>query len=153
MHDQEMGPSRFCRRELLRRSGLGFGSLALGEVLAKSGLAADQTKPPSVKAPLTPKPPHFPAKAKHVIHIFLNGGCSHVDTFDPKPALEKFRGKELPLKLRTERKTGAAFPSPFRFKKYGESGIEVSDLFLCLRAGQSRFISERRAIVVASGSH
>ncbi len=129
MHDQEMGPSRFCRRELLRRSGLGFGSLALGEVLANSGLAADQTKQPSVQSPLTPKPPHFPAKAKHVIHIFLNGGCSHVDTFDPKPALEKFRGKELPLKLRTERKTGFAFPSPFRFKKYGESGIEVSDLF------------------------
>jgi hypothetical protein len=60
----------------------------------------------------------------------MNGGPSHVDTFDPKPALAKYAGKPLPIEnLRTERKTGAAFPSPFTFKKYGQSGIEVSDLF------------------------
>jgi hypothetical protein len=80
--------------------------------------------------PLAPKQPHFPGKAKRVIHIFANGGASHVDTFDPKPALEKYAGKLLPMEnLRTERKTGAAFPSPFKFKKYGKSGIEVSELF------------------------
>ena len=74
--------------------------------------------------------PHFPAKAKHVIHLFLNGGPSHVDTFDPKPALATYAGKDLPMEnLRTERKTGAAFPSPFKFQKYGQSGIEVSELF------------------------
>ena len=72
----------------------------------------------------------FPGKAKHVIHFFLNGGPSHVDTFDPKPSLEKFAGKNLPNEnLRTERKTGAAFPSPYKFKKYGQSGIEVSEIF------------------------
>ena len=80
--------------------------------------------------PLAPKRPHFPARARHVIHIFANGGPSHVDTFDPKPALEKYAGKLLPVEnLRTERKTGAAFPSPYKFRKYGQSGIEVSEIF------------------------
>ncbi|MEO6741965.1 MAG: DUF1501 domain-containing protein [Chthoniobacteraceae bacterium] len=73
--------------------------------------------------------PHFAPKAKRVIHFFLNGGPSHVDTFDPKPALLKYAGKPLPQTLLTERKTGAAFPSPFKFERYGRSGIEVSELF------------------------
>src|SRR5207237_10368312 len=78
----------------------------------------------------TPKAPQFAARAKRVIHFFLNGGPSHVDTFDPKPALEKYANKPLPSgNLPTERKTGAAFPSPFKFRKYGRSGIEVSELF------------------------
>ena len=77
-----------------------------------------------------PKAPQFPGKAKRVIHIFANGGPSHVDTFDPKPSLDKYAGKALPMEnLPTERKTGAAFASPFQFKKYGQSGIEVSELF------------------------
>src|SRR5690606_24113042 len=79
--------------------------------------------------PLTARPSHFAGRAKRVIHFFLNGGPSHVDTFDPKPALEKHAGKALGETLTTERKTGAAFPSPFKFKKYGESGIEVSEIF------------------------
>src|SRR4029077_9392203 len=74
--------------------------------------------------------PHFAPRAKRVVHFFLNGGPSHVDTFDPKPALAKYAGKPLPGEyLRTERKTGAAFPSPFKFSKYGKSGLEVSELF------------------------
>jgi len=79
--------------------------------------------------PLAPKSPQFPAKAKRVIHLFMNGGPSHVDTFDPKPELTKYHGKELPIHLNTERKTGAAFGSPFSFKPYGKSGIEVSEIF------------------------
>src|SRR5205807_3473091 len=80
--------------------------------------------------PLAPRPPQFPPKAKRIIHIFANGGPSHVDTFDPKPLLQKYAGKMLPRpNLGTERKTGAAYPSPFKFKHYGESGIEVSELF------------------------
>ena len=71
----------------------------------------------------------LPGKAKRVIHFFLNGGPSHVDTFDPKPLLEKYAGQPVPQTLTTERKTGAAFPSPFKFRKYGQSGIEVSELF------------------------
>jgi len=79
--------------------------------------------------PLDVKVPHYAPRAKRMIHFFLNGGPSHVDTFDPKPALTKYAGQPLARTLTTERKTGAAFPSPFAFKKYGESGIEVSDLF------------------------
>ena len=81
--------------------------------------------------PLAAKMPPLPARAKRVIHFFLNGGPSHVDTFDPKPALEKFSGQPLAEENhpQTERKTGAAFPSPFKFQKCGQSGIEVSELF------------------------
>ncbi len=103
-----------------------MGGLALSGILGQAlGLQAAETN----LNPLTPKAPHFPAKAKRVIHLFMNGGPSHVDTFDPKPSLAKYHGKELPMHLSTERKTGAAFQSPFAFQKYGKSGIEVSEIF------------------------
>jgi len=80
--------------------------------------------------PLSPKQAPLPHKAKRVIFLFMNGGPSHVDTFDPKPMLTQYAGKTLPMEhLSTERKTGAGLPSPFTFKKYGQSGIEVSDIF------------------------
>jgi hypothetical protein len=80
--------------------------------------------------PLAVKQPHFPAKAKHVIFLFLNGGPSQVDTFDPKPMLAKYNGKPMPTpNLRTERKTGSLLASPFRFPKFGQSEIEVSEIF------------------------
>ncbi len=110
------------RRELLKRSGMGFGGLGLASLMTQPARAAD--------SPMAPRVPQFAARAKHVIHIFCNGGPSHVDTFDPKPKLAEYAGKTLPTEnLRTERKTGAALPSPFKFQKYGESGIEVSELF------------------------
>jgi len=108
---------------------MGMGALGLASLFGGALL------PPAKAAdfgtsPLTPKASQFPARAKRVIHIFANGGPSHVDTFDPKPALEKYVGKLLPMEnLKTERKTGAGFPSPYKFKKYGQSGIEVSELF------------------------
>ena len=109
------------RREMLTRCGIGMGAVALGTMLHEEAAAGN---------PLLPKEPHFPGRAKHVIHLFMNGGPSQVDTFDPKPALEKYAGKNLPTaNLKTERPTGAALPSPFKFKRYGESGIEVSELF------------------------
>ncbi|MGE0760804.1 MAG: DUF1501 domain-containing protein [Pirellulaceae bacterium] len=117
------------RRDLLRRSGMGMAGLGLATLLG------DLARPRAARAeeyrnPLLPKAPHFPTKAKRVIHLFMNGGPSHVDTFDPKPALQRYAGQELPTgNLRTERKTGAAFPSPFKFQRYGESGLEVSELF------------------------
>jgi hypothetical protein len=117
------------RRDFLCRSGMGFASLGLAGLMASQGLVS-AAPTGAAMSPLAPKKPHFPAKAKRVLHIFANGGPSHVDTFDPKPLLEKYAGKPLPREnLRTERKTGAAFPSPFKFQKYGESGIEVSELF------------------------
>lgn len=112
------------RRELLRRSGLGLGSLGLASLLSD-----DKVLVSADKGLVDKKSPHFPGKAKRVIHFFLNGGPSHVDTFDPKPLLSKYDGKQLDTVLTTERKTGSAFGSPFQFRKYGESGIEVSELF------------------------
>jgi hypothetical protein len=114
------------RREWLARAGTGLGMLGLAGVLADAGFLAAAP----VVNPLAPRKPHFPAKAKHVIHIYLNGGPSQLDTFDPKPLLKKYDGQKLPAgNLTTERPTGAALPSPFRFRKYGQSGIEVSELF------------------------
>ena len=117
------------RRNLLQRSGIGLGMLGLAGVLADSSDLSAGSQESSGSNPLVPKQPHFPGRAKRVIHFFLNGGPSHVDTFDPKPALQKFAGQAPPQTLTTERKTGAAFPSPFKFQKYGQSGIEVSELF------------------------
>ena len=116
------------RRQLLQRTGMGFGALALGSLLGNNGLMAGEGAPP-VFGNLMPRQPHFPVKAKHVVHIFANGGASHVDTFDPKPLLNEYHGKALPIKLSTERPTGAALGSPFKFQKHGKAGIEVSELF------------------------
>jgi hypothetical protein len=118
----------YSRRELLKRSALGFGSLGLAGLLSDENKFVQANEARSSSA-ISAKASHFPARAKRVIHFFLNGGPSHVDTFDPKPALEKQAGKPLTNTLTTERKTGAAFPSPFKFQRYGESGIEVSELF------------------------
>jgi hypothetical protein len=122
---------------------MGMGGLTLATLLGETGMlgAGGSARAADVAAaaapggdsinPLAPRFGHFPGKAKRVIHFFLNGGPSHVDTFDPKPMLEKYAGKPLPqgASLKTERKTGGAMPSPFGFKKYGQSGIEVSDIF------------------------
>lgn len=109
-------PLTFSRRDFLRRSGVGFGSLALAGMMNSSNAAV--------------RPRHFAAPAKHVIHVFLNGGMSQVDTFDPKPELTKRAGQMLPYEnLQTERKTGVALPSPFKFTNHGECGTPVSDLF------------------------
>lgn len=115
------------RRDILASSGMGMGMLGLASLLGSSASCADSSS--SGSNPLEPKQPHFAPKAKRVVHFFLNGGPSHVDTFDPKPALEKYAGKPLPQSYLTERKTGGALPSPFRFAKYGESGLEISELF------------------------
>jgi hypothetical protein len=103
---------------------MGLGALSLVSLLGDSIASVADTVGNGSSSPL-----HFSGRAKRVIHFFLNGGPSHVDTFDPKPALQKFAGQPLPETLTTERKTGAAFPSPFKFRKYGQSAIEVSDLF------------------------
>ncbi len=127
-----MSPSRhhapdhshlFCsRRDFLRRCGMGLGAAAMQTLLPSSASAGEN--------PLSARAPQFGGKAKHVIHIFANGGPSQVDTWDPKPALDKHDGKPLPGEyLATERKTGALMKSPFSFKKYGQSGLEVSELF------------------------
>ncbi len=111
------------RRDFLYRTGLGMGALSLATLLGQDFLAGPAHAAMESTNPLAPKQPPLPAKAKHVIHIFAEGAPSHVDTFDPKPELQKWAGKELPG-LR-----GSAFPSPFKFSKHGQSGIEISEVF------------------------
>ena len=123
-HAPRLEDAFLTRRDFLCRCGMGLGALGFMGLLSEAGAAHDAINP------LAPRSPHFPARAKRVVHFFLNGGASHVDTFDPKPALVKYNGKPLPMEsFRTERKTGAAFASPFKFEKYGQSGLEISDLF------------------------
>jgi hypothetical protein len=112
---------RVSRRELLARTGTGLGVLGLASLLADEARAAASVNP------LAPKTPHFMPKAKHVIHLFMNGGPSQVDTFDPKPELAKRHGEKPNFK--TDRKPGALFKSAFKFHKCGQAGIEVSEIF------------------------
>ncbi len=115
------------RRELLHRIGAGFGTLGLSGMFAAENAGAAMI----AKSPLAPKAPHFAPKAKYVIQLFMPGGPSHVDTFDYKPEIEKYRGQRPKL---VDRKTlrntkNGLFPSPFGFKQYGQCGKWVSDIF------------------------
>jgi len=113
------------RRQFLQRCGMGFGALSLAALLGEElipGVGAAEAESLSL-SPLSPKSPHFPAKARRVVHIFAQGAPSQVDTFDPKPLLAKYAGKSIPGM------GGVAMPSPFKFQKYGRAGIEVSEVF------------------------
>lgn len=117
----------YDRRSMLIRSGMGLGAVALADLLAGGGTA--QGAEDRALAPLAAQEPHHAPRAKRIIHLFMNGGPSQVDTFDPKPALKKYHGKPLSEKLKKDRRVGgAAFASPFKFKKHGQSGLEVSEL-------------------------
>src|SRR5262245_13454204 len=110
------------RREMLARCGAGFGMIGLANVLAADAPASN---------PLAPRAPHFTPKAKHIIHVDMNGGPSQVDTFDPKPALTRYRGQR-PASIanyRTENTTVGLRPSPFKFPRCGQSGLEISEIF------------------------
>ncbi len=115
------------RREILAEVGTGVGMLGLAGLLGDSGLAGMAS---AATSPLEIRPTHFPAKVKHIVHVYLNGGASQIDTFDEKPLLKKYAGQKLPQRnLTTERPTGNALPSPFEFRQYGESGISISEIF------------------------
>ena len=119
------------RRRFLEQSGLGFGSLALADLLSRDANAGRS----SSKGPLTARSPLFKAQAKHVVFLFMQGGPSHLETFDPKTALTKYAGKLLPDSFRefdlAQINTADAkvLPSQFPFRQYGESGLEVSSVF------------------------
>ncbi len=122
-----MATSHSNRRSWLQQAGLGLGMLGLGSLLEADSESLASDLPSTAKLNQLP---HHPPRAKRVIHIFFNGGASHLETFDPKPLLNQYDGRPLPVRnLETENMTGRAFGSPFKFKKYGESGIEVSELF------------------------
>jgi hypothetical protein len=128
-----MHPSpQFSRREVLTRIGGGIGAVGLAAALQDAGLLAAAPALGSDSNPLAPKAPHFPPRAKHLIFLFMNGGPSHIDTFDPKPALHRYAGQPVPESYQNKRLTrrdGKMLPSPFPHRPYGKSGIEVSDLF------------------------
>src|SRR5437667_8794557 len=113
------------RRSFLWQAGGGFASLALLDLLSRDAKAA-------ATSPLAAKPPHFPAKAKHCVFLFMNGAPSHIDTFDPKPALTRLNGTSYKGELTVgsnNRPVGYLMQSPFEFKKHGQSGLEISSLF------------------------
>jgi hypothetical protein len=121
MTDQNYHAPLPTRRQILQRAGAGFGSLALTALLADETRAAPSTNP------LAPREPHFKARAKRVIFLFMPGGPSQVDTFDPKPELTKQNGKPSPKLYLGQKRNLLA--SPWKFQKYGELGLEVSELF------------------------
>ncbi|MFP6676682.1 MAG: DUF1501 domain-containing protein, partial [Pirellulaceae bacterium] len=122
---------RMNRRSLLQRSGLGIGMLGLASLTHDEALRdASAAEDLAARSSLAARPAHFAPKADRVVHLFMNGGPSHVDTFDYKPLLEKYHGQSMPEgNFRTERLTGGLMKSPFRFRQRGESGLYVSELF------------------------
>lgn len=110
------------RRQFLSRMGMGLGALSLANIIDPTYLSAAAARKPVAAGPLTPRPSHFPGKAKAIIHIFAQGAPSHVDTWDPKPTLARMNGKSI-------EGGDIALGSPFSFSKYGQSGLEVSEVF------------------------
>jgi hypothetical protein len=111
------------RRKFLSRVGMGLGALSLANIIDPANLVGAQAKGKLTAGPLSPRPSHFPGKAKSVIHIFASGAPSHIDTWDPKPTLTRMNGKTIPGS------NDVALASPFNFSKYGQSGLEVSEVF------------------------
>ena len=112
------------RRQFLNRLGMGFGALSLTSLVGMGLLSPPEAAGDVLASPFTPRAPQFPAKAKRVLHIFASGAPSHIDTWDPKPALAQYEDKPMPGDA-----NGTVFASPFKFKPMGQSGIEVSDVF------------------------
>ena len=126
--DREHRPedSIFTRRQFLNRLGMGFGALSLTSLVGMGLLSPPDAiaGPTDSFSPFAPRAPQFAPKAKRILHIFASGAPSHLDTWDPKPALASLDEKQMP-----DDKNGTVFASPFKFNKMGQSGIEVSEVF------------------------
>ena len=131
MHSQSNWQVPMSRRQMLRRFASGFGMVGLAGLFAEDFISSAVAAAAGAADPMSVKPPQYPARAKRIIFLFMSGGPSHVDTFDPKPRLARDNGKPLPFeKPKLERtKTGNLLQSPWSFKQYGQSGIAVSELF------------------------
>src|SRR3954451_14743567 len=118
-------PAPITRRQMLRQSALGFGSLAL------TALAAEQCRAAAAPANAFARPPHFTPRAKNIIFLYMDGGVSAMDSFDPKPLLTKEHGQPFKMKVEPTQfnNNGNTLGSPWAFKNYGQSGLPVSDLF------------------------
>src|SRR5438034_8893311 len=133
-NERIFNPRILSRRELLKNSGLGFGSLALASLLNSEGLfAADSGAAPQAGklfSDLLPRPGHFPGKAKAVIQMVQNGGPSQMDLFDPKPELTKRAGQPHPdgVEIHQPNNQNILLPSSFQFSKHGQCGMELSEI-------------------------
>jgi hypothetical protein len=130
MHCQRFIAPPISRRDMLARCANGFGAVALAALLGDTGYGADGTSKLD-SDPMAPKRPHYPAKAKNVIFLFMDGGPSQVDTFDPKPRLDREHGQPIKAKVQPTQfnNVGKVLKSPWKFQNRGKSGIPVSDLF------------------------
>lgn len=132
-HCRNFRPLAITRRQMLRDAACGFGSVALAALMTDSSsgnlLAAAASN--DNDNPLAPKPPHFPAKVKRVVYLYMDGGPSQVDTWDPKPRLDKENGQPFKMKIEPTQfnNIGKTLASPWKFKQHGESGTPVSELF------------------------
>jgi len=131
MHCHNYLASPLTRRQMLRQCANGFGAVALATLLADSAYGARTGSDPHDRDPLSPRPSQFKAKARNVIFLFMDGGPSQVDSFDPKPRLAKEHGQPIKMKVPATQfnNVGAVLQSPWKFRQYGQSGIPVSDLF------------------------
>jgi hypothetical protein len=131
-HCQRFRPAAQNRRDLLQNLACGFGCAAMAHLFSTtSGMAENVDKSQDATPGLAPKPTHFDPKAMSVIFLYMDGGVSQVDSFDPKPELEKWNGKPFPTKIEPTQfnNIGNTLASPWKFQQYGQSGIPVSDLF------------------------
>src|SRR5947209_1766906 len=126
MHCRRFLPAPLSRRDMLLRCANGFGAVALAALLDDPAYAA-----PAERDPLAPRPTHHRARAQNVIFLFMDGGPSQVDTFDPKPRLDREHGRPIKVKVEPTQfnNVGAVLKSPWKFRRHGQSGLPVSDLF------------------------
>ena len=124
MHCRRYLEGQFSRRQMLKNSSVGFGALALDVLLSQDCRA-------EAEGPLAPRNTHFEAKAKSIIFLYMDGGVSQVDSFDPKPRLNKEHGKPFSLKMEPTQfnNIGTVYRSHWGFAKYGQCGMDVSGLF------------------------
>src|SRR6266404_6432288 len=127
MHCQNYVAAPLTRRQMLRQCANGFGAVALAALLSEEASGGRA----SAELPLAARPPQFKTKARNVIFLFMDGGPSQIDTFDPKPRLAKEHGKPIKMKVPPTQfnNVGTVMQSPWKFRHYGQSGIPVSDLF------------------------
>src|SRR6059058_3523194 len=133
MHCGRFQAPPISRRDMLARCANGFGAVALSALLGDRAYGADIAPKPDAD-PMAPRPSHYPAKAKSVIFLFMDGGPSQVDTFDPKPRLDREHGQAIRMRVPPTQfipfdSVGRVMRSPFRFRRHGQSGLPVSELF------------------------
>ncbi len=131
MHCGQYQARAITRREMLSRAANGFGAVALAALAGQPAFGAIASQASAATGPLAPRLAHYPARAKNVIFLFMDGGPSQVDTFDPKPRLAREHGEPIKIKVQPTQfdNVGKVLQSPWAFRQYGESGIPVSDLF------------------------